>query len=57
MGNESENVPEKPNEDVEMKNAGEDNAKEEPVPMEDPTASPLTRICVFRGSYLLTISD
>jgi len=42
MQTEGDAAPEKPNEDVEMKNADEE-AKDD-VPKEDPTASPLTGI-------------
>ena len=41
MENQGETVPEKSNEDVEMKNATEEEKKED-IPKEDPTASPLT---------------
>ena len=55
MQTEGDAAPEKPNEDVEMKNADEE-AKDE-VPKEDPTASPLTGIAYNKPLLMIVIKQ
>ena len=57
METESEAAPEKPNEDVEMKNVSDEGKEEkkDDVPNPDPTASPLSGIRFPQS--LLTLSD